>query len=190
MRGGCRRTPRSSSPSPGAHCSGQKPEQNYAQHGNALAVHTTWLRAGTSEPSSHRRADGAGNQYEEGAQPLYFSASWWAETGKTCCLGRRPSSCLSLGLSFSFESLSGETSPSSLPRDEREAAASEDRHRDVRPARPLSDSCFTQPEQFFGSYSLSYSSLEPRKQPGMAVPIVSVSAAEDTPTGSALTQLW
>lgn len=39
-------------PFPGAHSLGQKPEQqNYASCGNALAVCTVWLRAGSSDLS-------------------------------------------------------------------------------------------------------------------------------------------
>lgn len=66
-------------PFPGAHSSGQKPEQqNYTSCGNALAVCTVWLRAGSSDlslPTTEKTEQVSDN--EEEVLPLYFPASWW-----------------------------------------------------------------------------------------------------------------
>lgn len=108
----------------GAHGSEQKPEQqNYARHRNALAVHTIWLRVGKSDLSlpTKEKTEQVTDTRKQCNRFISLPAGG-IQTGKTCCLGRaargrRCSYCLSLGLSFSFELLSGETSPSSLPND-------------------------------------------------------------------------
>lgn len=142
--------------------------------------------------SSHRREDRTGNWYKEEAQPLYFPASLWGSDRKNLLFwqGREREEMFTLAkLRRKFLLwITGETSPSSLPGDERKAQVSKDRPSKHTPFRGPCIALVLLNLSSLAVQSFSSSSIEPWKQLGRAV-TVSAFAAEDTLAGSELTQL-